>query len=209
LGILYDLYIFYLFLKSFKDNLKIMSNNRNIKSVLIHVFVQMYLEEKYKTENIFIYPGSINDESYIFNFSNLLQLLTKNKYPLNTKLLLIFIPMDYEFDDDKLLDIKFFNKLKNMILNIGDDNRFKLFELAYNNPLFKKEDINNVLSKLLSINETNGIEKEIAKLNTKYVEFTKEEYEIFMNNFRNLDLEIITPNELEKYSIRFSDVLSY
>ena len=132
--------------------------------------------------------GTVNNSTnHLFDFNNLLQLITKIKYPSNTKLLLVLVPNMYEFDESKLLDVKVFEKLKNIILSDNEENKRKIFNLFRNDKSFEKRDINSVLTSLIGKSKNNLLDVHIEKLKERqdyYVE-TKKQLYIKENNLTN------------------------
>ena len=237
---LFDHKLFFLSFQMFNHNIKIMNNIRNYKSSIIQLLVRNYLEHKYLTNNIFIYPELVNDidifstklesidvlsidgklntniviqvmidatsnesiqsceiksglvsdapNTHLFNFVNLLQLITKIKYPSNTKSLLILVPNIYEFNKSKLLDIELFEKLKNIelfeklkniLLSESEENKQKIFNIFVNEKSFRSRDINFVLISVLSMVKNNSLNSFIEKLKRQedvYVENGKKFY---------------------------------
>lgn len=100
--------------------------------------------------------------SYVLQFKNLLQLITKVKYQPNTKLQLILIPSRCCIDMDELKEkYKLFDKLKNDILNKPIDVQRKIFNTFINKTFLFNTNILDAIIHVLGM-EANG------KLKTTY-----------------------------------------
>ena len=237
----------------FNDNVKIMNNYINYKSLLIQILVQNYLEHEYKTQDVFIYPELINDidifstdltkhqnllnergvidykltirafldeinnEDYVqpcevkssakclepervrgektnlCNVQYLNQILKKIRYPTNTKLLLILVPNEFNIDKSNIMDVNKFSRLKDEILN--HDKRYEIFNALINDANLINQDINSALISILARLRKGNL-KTCYKSN-----ITNEEYETLVNNFKKIEIKILTFEDLEKYPI--------
>ena len=154
-----------------------------------------------------IKSGNICGEStkiHLFDFSNLLQLMTKINYPTETKLLLILVPNTYEFQTEKLLDINMFEKLKLMILSESDENRRKMFNILVNEKSFRSRDINSVLTSIIGMTKKQLLDVYIDKLKNRkdiYEELSDNNYNYIIQNFGKIELKILRLEELEKYPL--------
>lgn len=154
-----------------------------------------------------IKSGNICGEStkiHLFDFSNLLQLITKINYPTETKLLLILVPNTYEFQTEKLLDINMFEKLKLMILSESDENKRKMFNILVNEKSFRSRDINSVLTSIIGMTKKQLLDTYINKLKNRkdiYEELSDNNYNYIIQNFGKIELQILRLEELEKYPL--------
>ena len=112
------------------ENVDILTMNGKLNTnvdiqAIIDVVSSEYIQSCEIKKRVFVCDEPMKNR--LFDFTNLLQLITKIKYPTNTKLLLILVPNIYEFDKSRLLDVKMFEKLKNIVLSESEENKRKMF----------------------------------------------------------------------------------
>lgn len=190
----------------FNTDINAMQNHNNVIALLLQVLVQNYIEQEYKTKDVYVYSETINDIdvftkdlqtidaikdgiranikiktfldilpdncytnsyevktgklSYVLQFKNLLQLLTKTKYQPNTKLELILIPSRCNVNMDELKEqYKLFDKLKKEILTKPMDTQRKIFNTFINKTFLFNTNILDAIIHVLGM-EANGKLKE-------------------------------------------------
>ena len=128
-------------------------------------------------------------------FKNLVQIITKSTYQPNTELKLMFIP-NWKTIGDELCDIiNTFNAYKNIIVNLHDENKYKVFNYLINETVHYNKPINNVINNTLKQLLNNTI-----RTNFKH-NLTVDQYKIISNNFNNFTIEILTKQELSNISL--------
>lgn len=184
----------------FNEDVYTMNNRNNMSSLIIQLLVQNYLEQKYKTKNVYVYSEAINDIdiftkdideefktnlkiktfidilpdnsysssfevktgkiSYILQFKNLLQLITKSKYQDNTKLQLIVVPSRCSSDMNELKEkYKIFNDLKEQILNKPIEEQKKIFNTFINKTFLFDNSILEAIIHVLGMNKNNKLKE--------------------------------------------------
>lgn len=128
-------------------------------------------------------------------FKNLVQIITKSTYQPNTELKLMFIP-NWKTIGNELNDIiNTFNTYKSIIVNLHDENKYKVFNYLINETINYNKPINNVINNTLKqlLNDT-------IRTNFKH-NLTVDQYKIILNNFNNFTIEILTKQELSNISL--------
>lgn len=133
------------------------------------------------------------EKTNLCNVQYLNQILKKIKYPNNTKLLLILVPNEFNVDKSNIMDVNKFSRLKNEILN--HDKCYEIFNTLINDTNLINQDINSALISILARLRKGNL-KTCYKLN-----ITNDEYETLVNNFKKIEIKILTFEDLEKYPI--------
>lgn len=130
-----------------------------------------------------------------FMFKNIIQVLTKFKYPLNVKIKLVYIPISTRMENELLKLIDEFNKYKQAIVNLNENDRYSLYNNFINGTHHYNENILFVikywLNMLIKYKIKNDYEHNIST----------DDFIHFDNNFKKFDIDIITKKQLVEYQI--------
>jgi hypothetical protein len=178
----------------FSKDLKTQQNLLNARGTLDYgLTIRAFLDEIDGEEYIQSCEIKSGEKQYICAVKNLNQILTKIKYPVNTKLLLTLVPIEFNVDKTNLIDVDKFNRLKNEILQ--NEHGYDIINSLINDTDLANHDINSALTSILG-----KLRK--GTLKTQYKNnITEDQYEGLMKNFEKVELRIITFEDLEKYPI--------
>ena len=125
-------------------------------------------------------------------FKNLKQLLTKIRFPINTRLVLAPVPSGWNFNKDLIINTDMFNNLKEQILSLEYEDKKKVFNSIINDTSLGEMTITDALSCLLDDLENENL-KDYGNKN-----ISDEIAEILINNFERLNVKVLVLEELER-----------
>ena len=158
------------------------------RKLTIRTFLQEIPDEEY-LESYEVKHGEL---FHITKFKNLKQLLTKIRFPVNTRLVLALVPSGWNFNKDLIINTDMFNNLKEQILSLEYDDKKKVFNSITNDTSLGEMSITNALSCLLDDLENENL-KDYGSKN-----ISDEIAEILINNFERLDVKVLVLEELER-----------
>jgi len=158
------------------------------RKLTIRTFLQEIPDEDYLES----YEVKHGEPLYIVKFKNLKQLLTKIRFPANTRLVLALVPNGWNFNKDLILNVDMFNSLKEQILSLEYENKKKVFNSIINNTSLGEMRITDALSCLLDDLENENL-KDYGSKN-----ISDETTEMLIGNFEQLDVKVLVLEELER-----------
>ena len=159
------------------------SRKLTIRTLLKEIPDEEYLES---------YEVKHGESFHITKFKNLKQILTKIKFPISTRLVLVLVPSGWNFNKELLIDIERFNDLKNEILSLDYDNKKKVFNSIINNTSLGEMSITDALSSLLEDLDDECL-KDYGNKN-----ISNDDNETLISNFERLDVKVLTLEDLER-----------
>lgn len=158
------------------------------RKLTIRAFLQEIPDEDYLES----YEVKHGESFHITEFKNLKQLLTKIRFPINTRLVLALVPSGWNFNKDLIINTDMFNNLKEQILSLEYEDKKKVFNSIINDTSLGEMSITDALSCLLDDLENENL-KDYGNKN-----ISDEIAEILINNFERLDVKVLVLEELER-----------
>ena len=132
---------------------------------------------------------------YLTKTQNLVQLITKIHYPTNTKLILLLVPSRHNVCLKNIINNDSFDKLRQKILSLDKQKRYKVFNALCNDQEYKDSDIINTLASIMIRLEKNKLKYDFGDEKN----LTDEEFKMIEDNFKKVDIKAYSLEELEKY----------
>ena len=158
------------------------------RKLTIRTFLQEIPDEDYLES----YEVKHGEPFHIAKFKNMKQLLTKIRFPINTRLVLALVPSGWNFNKDLIINVDMFDSLKEQILSLEYDDKKKVFNGMINNTSLGEMCITDALSCLLDDLDDENL-KDYGSRN-----ITDEITEMLISNFERLDVKVLTLEELER-----------
>lgn len=131
---------------------------------------------------------------YLTKTQNLVQLLTKIHYPTNTKLILLLVPSRHNASLKGILNNDSFDKERKKILSLDEQKQYKIFNALCNDQEYKDSDVISALMSMMIRLEKNRLKYDFGDRN-----LSNEEFEMIRDNFKKVEIQAYTLEELEKY----------
>lgn len=155
--------------------------------------ISVFLEEINPNDYLESYEIKFRNNEYITKFENLLPLITKIKYPLNTKLILVLVPTQLNVQPSDIFNVSLFEEYKRQVLSLDKSDMKDLFNSLCNEGMYLGMSIVDVLD--LSL-----VKSRKGSLNKIYInELNDEEFEAIKSNFERVEIKVLGIEELAKY----------
>jgi len=133
---------------------------------------------------------------YLTTVENIVQLITKIRYPERTKLLMVFVPTRHNVDVKTIFSSKAFEQIKQTLNNKSQQEQYKIFNALCNDQEFLTRNINASFMSIMIRLKKNELKYDFGDRNLKF-----EEFEWIKNNFMKVEFKTLTLEELERYPI--------
>ena len=157
-----------------------------------HVASPHILLEQLGNDYVSTYDIKYGDVEYLTKTQHLIQLITKIQYPIDTKLILLFVPSNGSADLKNVIEA--FNKLRQQILSLDEQKRYMVFNALCNERERNCSNIINTLTTILINLENNELKHDFGEKN-----LTVDDAKSIEENFKKVEIKTLTLNELEKY----------
>ena len=167
------------------------SNPANIYPQL-DAFIDLISPESY----IYSYEVKYASKEYMYNFDHIYQLISRMKYPPNTKIELILVsPETYEiFDDSLKTNIEIFYKLKSDFFKLPDNLQYNIINYFHNNKSNLKSQNTSIIDALSK--SINAAKKDTIKKYTGDKELPMEEFIAIRDNLDKVTIQLLSIKEL-------------
>lgn len=197
---------FYLYEEILNDTDVFTQNLRNIKELKrkfsssrpaiepphIEAFFDLIEEGSY----LYSYDVKYSIKQYMYQFQHIYQIISRARYPDNTELQIIVVPSENVEDDATQNNITVFEDYKHKILELSEEDKYKIFNSFAHDKSLEKDDASDVFLRFY-------IKAQRGTLKPTYgtSDISAEDAKILENNLSKLTIRVITLSELLKYPL--------
>lgn len=131
---------------------------------------------------------------YLTETRNLVQILTKIRYPVNTKIILALVPSHHNVRVNDIINNESFDKVRKRVLALDEQKQYKLFNALCNDQEYSGSKFICALTSIMIRLDKNKLKHDFGNNN-----LTNEEFETIRDNFRKIEIKAYSLEELERY----------